>query len=134
MTVPSPAGAHRGGLRAVQLGTGIAFLIGPGRCLRAVGAESGSTSRAAVRLLGARHLAQAALEYRGGRSALRWGATVDLAHAGSALAFAHFDRHKRRAWQGSAGLALALALGQIVVSCREPGGETSRVMVGPVSG
>jgi hypothetical protein len=60
------------------------------------GAPSNLRWRRVVRVLGARHLAEAALE-RGGRTdRVRVAALVDTVHAASVIGFAALDRPRRR--------------------------------------
>ncbi|TNM67098.1 hypothetical protein FHN55_11250 [Streptomyces sp. NP160] len=90
-----PAGELLQGARATW---GTALLVAPGPVLRLVGeAEPDPRSRAVVRVLGARHLAQAAFSGRApGRATLADGAWVDVVHAVTSLALAAGDRPRAR--------------------------------------
>lgn len=90
-----PAGELLQGARAVW---GTALLVSPEAVLRAVGEhDPDPRSRAVVRVLGARHLAQAAFSGRApGRSTLADGAWVDVVHALTSLALAAGDRPRAR--------------------------------------
>ena len=69
------------------------------------------TARVVLRVLGARHLVQAAVEARWPRpGVLTLAATVDGLHAASGLAFAATDRRWRRSALFDAAVALAFAL------------------------
>lgn len=89
----------------VRGGYGAVLLCAPAAAIRLCGAGSASPrARAVVRVLGARHLIQAAVTAMAPNAAvLVRGAQVDLAHAASMLALAAADRPLRRA-----GLADAL--------------------------
>ncbi|HTS98533.1 MAG TPA: hypothetical protein VMI33_18135 [Streptosporangiaceae bacterium] len=107
------AGPGPGGLlQAVRAGYGGALLIAPGLVIRLVtGEPAGPRARAVARVLGARHLLQAALTTAAGRSApsLGIGAAVDLVHAASMAALAA-DRRVRRLTLTDALVESALAL------------------------
>jgi hypothetical protein len=78
----APAGAVL--LQLARAGYGAALLAAPGRVISVVtGRPAAPGARATARVLGARHLLQAALTARSGVSAraLRAGAAVDLTHA-----------------------------------------------------
>jgi hypothetical protein len=103
---------------AVRAWYGGALLCAPGLIIRmATGRPAGARARGVTRLLGARHLLQAALTpgpAPGARLAI--GAAVDLTHAASMAALAAADPKLRRAiladalietTLGTAGLAAA---------------------------
>jgi hypothetical protein len=82
-------------LQAVRAGYGAALLLVPGRLIAAgTGQQAGPTVRGVARVLGARHLAQAAATARFGPSTetLGIGAAVDVTHAASMVALALADR------------------------------------------
>jgi hypothetical protein len=85
-------------LQVARAGYGGALLIAPGPVIRAAaGGPDGPRVRAVARVLGARHLLQAALTTAAGWSpeSLWIGAAVDLLHAASMGALAA-DRRVRR--------------------------------------
>jgi hypothetical protein len=86
-------------LQAVRAGYGAALLLVPGPVIRAsTGSQAGPRTRAVARVLGARHLAQAAVTVGSGPSAeaLGLGAAVDITHAASMAVLALADRRVRR--------------------------------------
>ncbi len=86
-------------VQAVRAGYGAALLLVPGRVIRAcTGSQAGSRTRTVARVLGARHLAQAAVTLGSGASAesLGLGAAVDITHAASMAVLALADRRVRR--------------------------------------
>lgn len=85
-------------LQAARAGYGGALLIAPGPVIRLVaGRPAGSRARAVARVLGARHLLQAALTAAAPDGpSLGIGAAVDLVHAASMAALALADRPARR--------------------------------------
>jgi hypothetical protein len=103
-------------LTAVRAVLGAAELLAPRALTRvALGTALDGGGLAAVRVLGARHLAQAAAGGADpGRTATRLGATVDALHAASMLALAAADRRWRRAALTSASVAGALAVAGVV--------------------
>ncbi len=94
------AGPGLGGLlQAVRASYGGALLIAPGPVIRlATGEPASPRARAVARVLGARHLLQAALTAaaRCNAPSLGLGATVDLVHAASMVALGAADRQARR--------------------------------------
>ncbi|MBC3762449.1 hypothetical protein ACUN7V_04815 [Quadrisphaera oryzae] len=90
-----PAGELLQGARATW---GAALLVAPGQVLRLAGEhQPDSRSLAVVRLLGARHLVQAAFSGRApGRATLADGAWVDAVHALTSLALAAGDHPRAR--------------------------------------
>lgn len=86
-------------LQAVRAGYGGVLLIVPGPVIRvASGRPAGPRARVVARILGARHLLQAALTTAAASrpDALGAGAAVDLVHAASMAALALADRQVRR--------------------------------------
>jgi hypothetical protein len=86
-------------LQVVRAGYGGVLLIVPGPVIRlATGRPAGARARAVARVLGARHLLQAALTTAAACSAgsLGLGAVVDLAHAASMATLGLADRQVRR--------------------------------------
>jgi hypothetical protein len=99
-------------LQAARAGYGAALLLAPGPVIRVcTGQPAGPRVRAVARVLGARHLVQAAATARYGPSAesLGLGAAVDLAHAASMAALAIADRRVRRITLTDALLETAFA-------------------------
>jgi hypothetical protein len=99
-------------LQAVRAGYGAALLVVPGRMIRAcTGRQAGSRTRAVARVLGARHLAQAAVTVGSGPSAesLGLGAAVDITHAASMAVLALADRRVRRVTLTDALIEMAFA-------------------------
>ena len=83
---------------AARTGWGALLLVAPGRVLRLTGhVDAGRGPRRLLRVLGARHLAQAALECRGGVRTRNVGTGVDATHALSDVVFACLDSRWRRA-------------------------------------
>ena len=78
---------------------GAALLVAPDRILSIVhGLQVDTQSRVVVRILGARHLTQAALSgFRPSPEVLAMGVWVDTVHALTALGFALVDRARARA-------------------------------------
>jgi hypothetical protein len=94
---------------------GTALLLAPGLLLRGVGDPADPAARLATRLLGARHLGEAALLAATGRRASRVGAAVDGLHAASMVLLGLAVPLHRRAAMASgavAGVLAALELGE----------------------
>jgi hypothetical protein len=88
---------------------GGALLVAPRRLLLGLGVPPDGATLVAARVLGARHLAQAAaLRRRRDRAAVGLGATTDVLHGASMLALARLSRPHRRA-----ALASAIAAGTL---------------------
>jgi hypothetical protein len=103
---------------------GTVLLSAPGLALGlCTGEASSPRARAVVRILGARHLAQAVLTlWRPRRKVLAAGAGIDGCHAASMLALAAADPRLRRAGLTDAAAATAFtAAGAAVASTRPPG-------------
>ena len=90
---------------------GAALMIGPRTVLEQVhGVRADSRSIAVARVLGARHLTQAALSgIRPTPAVLALGVWVDAVHAGTALTFAAADHARARAWITDAAVAAGWA-------------------------
>jgi hypothetical protein len=74
------------------------LLIAPGAVLRLIGgADEGRDPRRVMRVLGARHLVQAGVEYRLGWRARRIGTGVDLLHGATSVGFGIVNPPWRRA-------------------------------------
>ena len=83
---------------ALRAAWGTALLAAPGAVLRLFGGtDVGPTPRRVLRVLGARHLAQAGAEWAFGGRARQIGMVVDLLHATTSVGFAVVDRRWRRA-------------------------------------
>jgi len=103
---------------------GTALLSAPGLALGlCTGGASSPRARAVVRILGARHLAQAVLTlWQPRRKVLAAGAGIDGCHAASMLALAAADPSLRRAGLADAAAATAFtAAGAVIASARPPG-------------
>jgi hypothetical protein len=88
---------------------GTALLLAPGLLLRGVGHPVGCRARLAARVLGARHLGQAALLAALGRRGTRFGAAVDGLHAASMLGLGLAMPPHCRAAIASGAAAIVLA-------------------------
>ncbi len=98
------------GLQFLRVIWGAFLLVKPGRALALLGAaDSGRGSRGVLRILGARHLLEAAAERHWGSTARKFGVGVDAAHAGTALGFAMLDRRWRRVALADAAVAAIFA-------------------------
>ena len=120
----SPAQAARLLFPAARAGYGAALLCAPGLALGlCTGQASSERARTVVRVLGARHLAQAVLTlWRPRRKVLAAGAGIDGCHAVSMLALAAADPGLRRAGIADAVAATAVtAAGAAIASARPPG-------------
>lgn len=95
----------------LRAGWGAAMLVAPGRVLTAVHrGPADPVDIAVARVLGARHLAQAAATVaRPGAAVLAVGVYADLAHAASMVGLAAADRRRRRAGITDAAIGLGLA-------------------------
>jgi hypothetical protein len=98
-------------LTAVRAGYGTALLCAPGAALRlCTGQPAGQRERFVARILGIRHLAQAAVTaYAPRPEVLTAGVGIDLCHALSMLVLAAADRTMRAAEVADATAAIALA-------------------------
>ncbi len=76
----------------VRTGWAVTLLAAPGPLVRSVGGVDETASRRVVRVLGARHLLEAAVAARHGRGVRRAGVAVDAIHAATAVAFGIADR------------------------------------------
>lgn len=106
---PAPAGRRRWAMGVARLAWGTTLLAAPGRVARAMGAEDSPAVRRLGRVLGARHVLQAAVELAAWPRWHRMGAAVDGAHALSA-AVAALDRRWRRPALADAVVACAFAV------------------------
>lgn len=99
---------------------GTALLVAPVPVLKAVtGVVPSGRARRVTRLLGARHLAQAAISAGAGEQALTLGAVADGLHAVSMLLLAAADQRLRRAELADAAIAgLLAAVGLTSCQCR----------------
>ncbi|HLI41936.1 MAG TPA: hypothetical protein VKV35_09875 [Streptosporangiaceae bacterium] len=96
---------------AARAGYGLALVGRPGRAVRlAQGSPADGRARAVTRVLGARHLIQAAVTAaRPGPRTLALGAGADAAHAASMLALAAAGPRRRHAALTDAAVAAAFA-------------------------
>ena len=97
---------------AIRACYGAALLCAPGAALRlGTGRSPGPRARTVTRVLGARHLVQAAVTmWRPRAAVLAAGAGVDACHAASMLALAAADPRSRRAGLADAVAAAAFAI------------------------
>ncbi|MGH9103803.1 MAG: hypothetical protein ACRDYD_12605 [Acidimicrobiales bacterium] len=108
-------------LAVIRAGWGVLLLAAPGAVLRAGGMGAhASPWRSVVRVLGARHLAQALTEPGAGRTSLRLGAAVDALHLLSDLALALADRRRRRPALSDAAVTAALGFAGLTLSTLLP--------------
>jgi hypothetical protein len=120
----SPALVPRLLFPAARACYGAALLCAPGRALRlCTGQAATARERTVARILGARHLAQAALTmWRPRRAVLAAGAGIDACHAASMLALAAAEPRLRRAGLTDALAASAfMAVGAAATGARPPG-------------
>jgi hypothetical protein len=82
----------------VRVCWGALLLVSPGTVLRLFGgADQGVTPRRVMRVLGARHVAQAGAEWAFGGRGRQIGTVVDLLHAATSVGLALIDPRWRRA-------------------------------------
>jgi len=122
--MPEPSASRR--IEAVRALWGAALLISPRIVLENIhGVRADARSITVARVLGARHVAQAALSgARPTPAILALGAWVDTAHAATALALAAADRPRARAALTDAALAGTWAIAGLrdARQRREPAG------------
>jgi hypothetical protein len=107
----------------IRIAWGVALITAPRRMLRLGGGPAGERgSDWVVRILGARHLVQAATSALLGKRAKRFGLAADLLHAASDLCLAHFDPR----WRHAALSDAAIAAGFICVDVANLGGSPER--------
>jgi hypothetical protein len=93
---------------------GACELLAPGRVVRGlVRRPPDDRTRTVARILGARHLAQAALTAKGDAVTHVLGGAVDVTHSASMLLLALVDRRRRREAATSAAIALAFGIAEI---------------------
>lgn len=104
-------GTPRRWIELARAGWGAALLLAPRQVLEHVhGVRADGKSVVVARVLGARHLGQAALSGVGpSPEVLAMGVWVDCAHAATAIALAAADRSRARAGLIDAGLAAVWA-------------------------
>lgn len=110
-------------LPAVRACYGGMLLCAPGLMIRlGTGHPAGSRARSVTRLLGARHLLQAALTAgpAPGAARLTLGAAVDLTHAASMAGLAAADRSLRRATLADALIEATFAVSGLAAAGRAP--------------
>jgi hypothetical protein len=106
---------------------GVLLVSMPGSLIRLAGGSAGNPrARAVARLLGARHLTQAALAAVGPSPALlALGAEVDLLHSASMMALGGADAPSRRIALIDGVVAAAFAANGIAAARRAVAGETA---------
>jgi hypothetical protein len=83
---------------ALRIAWGTALMISPGTVLRLFGGtDVGTTPRRVMRVLGARHIAQAGAEWAFGGRAREIGIVVDVLHAATDIGFSIVNPRWRRA-------------------------------------
>jgi hypothetical protein len=128
----APAAPARalGGATLARAAYGAALCCAPGPMLRlegGPGAEASPGARTVARILGGRHIAQAALSaMRPTPAVLALGAGTDVLHSASMLALAALDRPRRRLGLSDGLVAAAFAAGGCALARR-------RLPAGPVS-
>lgn len=125
-------------LPVVRAGYGTALLLAPDALLRpATGRPADARARGVARVLGARHLVQAAaVGVRPTPAVVALGAEVDVAHAASMLGLAALVRSRRRTGLLDGAVAAAFAAGGVVSARRlavswavpRPGGALGRLV------
>lgn len=97
-------------LEVIRAAYGATELLAPGTVERLLlGSGLDARGRKGIRVLGARHVLQAAVTARGSASVHHVGGSVDVAHALTMLALAAFDPPRRRVALLNAAIALAFA-------------------------
>lgn len=115
MSRPDQSGRTAPASLAVRAAWGTALIVAPGPLLRLIGGiDEGRTPRRLVRVLGARHLLQAAVERQPGRRIRQIGVGVDLAHAATDVLFACIDRRWTRAALSDAAVTTGFAASAIL--------------------
>jgi hypothetical protein len=106
-------------LEAVRAIWGAVELVEPAVIGRALlGHEPDDAVQGVMRILGARHLVQAAAVGLTGGKLHSAGGVVDLLHAGSMVALAAMDARRRRTASVSACVALAFAVAEFAAAAR----------------
>ena len=107
-------------LATARTAWGALLVLAPAVPLRALtGGREPAGGPTLLRLLGARHLLQAALTMAAPtRGTLRLGAVADALHAASGLAFAAIDDRERRAALLDAAVAAAWAAASVLAAPR----------------
>ncbi len=106
-----PNGRHRASPALfARAGWGTLLVARPDLGLQMLGApDTSGPAPTVLRILGARHLAQAAVELARGPAWRRPGAVVDVLHATTSVLFAALDREWRRAALTDATIATLFA-------------------------
>lgn len=100
-------------LELIRTAYGTTALIAPGAVEHLLsGHAPDERARTVIRILGARHLLQAAVTARGSRGIHLLGCGVDLLHALTAAGLAVVDERRRPAAAANAAIALAFAAGE----------------------
>jgi len=128
-----PARAAAYGVALVRAAYGAVLLGAPGAAIRlCTGRPASSRARATARVLGARHLTQAALTAAApGAVALATGAVADLAHCVSMLAIALADQRLRPAALADGTVAALFAAAGAAGASRDAGHITAGIGVPP---
>ena len=103
-------------LAAVRGAFGLTLMVAPGATARRAsgGARIDEPTLLVARVLGARHVLQAALVGRRTGALARLGVAIDLVHAATALALGATDsRHRRLAFTNAGAAAVFAAAGAL---------------------
>jgi hypothetical protein len=114
--------AERAAVPALHAAWGAVLVCIPARLLELTGGVPSPTASRVLRVLGARHLSQAAITAaRPGPAALRMGSAVDMLHAASCAGLALADaRWRRAAALGCFGATALAAAGLAAARRPEP--------------
>lgn len=113
-------------LEAMRASYGLAQLLAPNAVARRLTCrDADGRERTVTRILGARHLAQAAVLANASPRAHRLGAAVDALHAASMVGLALVDRSRRRQAWTSAATASAFAAAEYLLHARAATGRHS---------
>lgn len=113
-------------LETIRASYGLAQLLAPNAVARRLTCRNvDDRERFVTRVLGVRHLLQAAVLVNGSRRAHRLGAAVDALHAASMVGLALVDRSRRRQAWTSAATASAFAAAEYVLHGRPAPGRHS---------
>jgi hypothetical protein len=122
---PTARPAPRLAIPLARAGYGAALLCVPGPLIRAcTGRSPSSRARGMARVLGVRHLAQAAITAGApGPEMFTVGSAIDLCHVASMLGLAAVDKSLRRAELADALVAAALAVAEVASAGPSPASD-----------
>lgn len=111
-------------LQTMRASYGLAQLLAPNAVARRLTCrDADERERVVTRVLGARHLAQAAVLANSSRRAHLLGAAVDALHAASMVGLALVDRSRRRQAWTSAAIASTFAAAEYLLHGRRSAGR-----------